>query len=143
MIYLMHGFIGSGKTTKAKELEIKHKAIRLTPDEWISDILGNDPPENIFQTALNGILNKLDEIAIKLGGLELNVILDYGFWTEKSRNEIEKKLISHGLRYEWIICEDDIEICRRRNRVRNELGNTLNITDATFEKLLENFEPKI
>lgn len=141
MIYLMYGFIGSGKTTKAKELEIIHNAVRFTPDEWMSEIFGHDPPEAIFNSALNGLLNKLNAIAVNIGIAGVNVILDYGFWSKDSRDDIENRLKLYGLEYEWIICEKDIEVCRKRNRERNRNGNELNITDETFEKLLEKYEP--
>ncbi len=38
----MVGLPGSGKTLRAKEIESKHSALRLTPDEWILDLYGHD-----------------------------------------------------------------------------------------------------
>jgi predicted kinase len=33
-VCLIVGLPGAGKTTRAKELEIRERALRLTPDEW-------------------------------------------------------------------------------------------------------------
>ena len=38
-LFLMCGLPGAGKTTRAKQLEEEHQAVRLTPDEWIAAIL--------------------------------------------------------------------------------------------------------
>lgn len=82
----MHGFIASGKTTKAKELEKEHCAVRFTSDEWMCSLNGEYSPKSDF--------NNILKIAEKQ-----NVILDYGFWTKKSRDEIEIVLKSHKLQY--------------------------------------------
>ncbi|CAN5628536.1 hypothetical protein BH23PAT2_BH23PAT2_08730 [soil metagenome] len=34
----MVGLPGSGKTTRAKEIESEQQAIRLSPDEWINEL---------------------------------------------------------------------------------------------------------
>ena len=42
-VYLICGFIGSGKTTFAKKLEKETGAIRITKDEWLISLFGHDP----------------------------------------------------------------------------------------------------
>jgi predicted kinase len=37
----MVGLPGAGKTTLAKQLEVEHKVLRLTPDEWIPILYGD------------------------------------------------------------------------------------------------------
>jgi predicted kinase len=56
------GFLGSGKTTLAKRLELQHSAVRFTPDEWMARLFGEDPPADRFQAfgfELNGIAYEL------------------------------------------------------------------------------------
>lgn len=36
--FLIHGFLGAGKTTFAKRLEEEEKALRFTHDEWMSQL---------------------------------------------------------------------------------------------------------
>src|SRR2546421_108333 len=47
-VHLIHGFLGSGKTTFARQLEESLPAIRFTHDEWMSRIYGEDPPVERF-----------------------------------------------------------------------------------------------
>jgi len=142
MIYLMHGFIGSGKTTKAKQLETQLNAIRLTPDEWMASLFGSDPPVNEFPKLLNTLLNHFESIWIPAAKSGADVILDYGFWTLESRRKIESKLADENLPYSWINIATPICECRIRNQARQNIGNNeLNIADATFEYFLSQFEP--
>ena len=41
----MVGLPGSGKTTRARELAAAHHALRLTPDEWMIPLFGQEQPE--------------------------------------------------------------------------------------------------
>ncbi|TNC16089.1 hypothetical protein FF100_02150 [Methylobacterium terricola] len=42
--HLLFGFLGSGKTTLARDLEQRHRAVRFTPDVWMARLFGEDPP---------------------------------------------------------------------------------------------------
>ena len=41
--HLIHGFLGAGKTTFARELEQNIPAIRFSHDEWMTRLYGDDP----------------------------------------------------------------------------------------------------
>ena len=43
-LFLMVGLPGAGKTTRAKELAAAHRALRLTPDEWMIPLFGEPMP---------------------------------------------------------------------------------------------------
>jgi predicted kinase len=43
--FLIHGYLGAGKTTLARRLEVEQAAIRFTHDEWMRSLYGDDPPE--------------------------------------------------------------------------------------------------
>ena len=47
-LYLIHGYIASGKMTYAKKLEAETDAIRFTLDEWMVNFYGANPPANKF-----------------------------------------------------------------------------------------------
>lgn len=52
-LFLMVGLPGSGKTTRAKELERETGAIRFTPDEWHLFLFGgtiSTPPRSTSST---------------------------------------------------------------------------------------------
>ena len=48
-VYLICGFIGAGKSTFAKQLEEKTGAVRITKDEWLIRLIGNDPTIDGFE----------------------------------------------------------------------------------------------
>ena len=47
--YQIVGFIGSGNTTYVKQLADETGALRLTKDEWIIRVFGNDPTIEGFE----------------------------------------------------------------------------------------------
>ena len=78
-IHAIHGFIGAGKTTFARQLETQLPALRLNSDEWMVQLYGPDPPEEVFRPGIvrvNVLMRQLAERALTLG---LHVVLDDGF----------------------------------------------------------------
>jgi predicted kinase len=64
ILYLLVGLPGSGKTTKAKQLEVEASALRLTRDEWMIPLFGRNVQAE--RDALEGRL-----IGIALRALQL------------------------------------------------------------------------
>ena len=71
ILYLLVGLPGSGKTTKAKQLEVEASALRLTLDEWMIPLFGRN--EQAERDALEG---RLIWLALRALELHTNVILD-------------------------------------------------------------------
>jgi hypothetical protein len=86
-LFLMVGLPGAGKTTLAKELEVEHDALRLTPDEWIPVLYGTD----LDQATLDGVRDPVEtmqwQVAARALQLGVNVILDFGFWGRGERDD--------------------------------------------------------
>src|SRR3954453_4090792 len=83
-IYLIVGLPGAGKTTRAKQLEVDERALRLTPDEWqISIFAGENPLDN--RDIVEG-----GPVAIALPGAQVggNVVLDFGLWAQDERSAL-------------------------------------------------------
>jgi predicted kinase len=141
-VYLMHGFIGSGKTTVSKELGTENDSWRFTPDEWMSELFGEDPPTESFNLKLTTLLKLVEPLWEKMVMSGVNVVLDFGFWTKSERLIISERLDKLGVCFEWINVNTPIEECRRRNNIRNSNEKRpLNITEDTFNLLLKRFEP--
>lgn len=118
--HLLFGFLGSGKTTLAKRLELEHGAVRFTPDEWMARLFGDDPPEESFQEKASAILQLLEPVWTRCLSLKVDVVLDYGFWTRKERDEVRavvQQLGASACLY-WLRCPD--EEARRRIALRNK-----------------------
>ena len=88
-LFLMVGLPGSGKTTRAKELERETGAIRFTPDEWHLFLFGDDfhdPQEHELHNQRHDKVEALMwQVGKRLLAQGVSVILDFGFWAKEQR----------------------------------------------------------
>ena len=80
---LMVGLAGAGKTTLAKELAAAHRALRLTPDEWMIPLFGLCWREPLARGKRDILEGRLISIALQALRLETSVVLDFGFWSRE------------------------------------------------------------
>ena len=80
----MVGLPGAGKSTQAKQIEAERNALRLTPDDWIVALYGNDA-RNQRDGARDPVEALQWEVAKRVLALGTNVILDWGFWSRQER----------------------------------------------------------
>jgi len=95
-LFVMVGLPGSGKTTLAKQLEQRHHALRLTPDEWMMPLFGwgeSGDKRDVLE-------NLLWSVAARTLELGLNVVLDYGLWGRWERIEYRARAEALGVRVE-------------------------------------------
>lgn len=140
--HILFGYLGSGKTTFAKRLELGHGAVRFTPDEWMARLFGEDPPEDSFPEKAAAISELLEPLWTRCLSLGLDVVLDYGFWTRKERDRVRALVESFGARVclYHLQCSDDE--ARRRIAARNRADDrSLYIAPATYDALRLRFEP--
>lgn len=116
----MVGLPFSGKTTKAVELADKFNAIRLTPDDWIVNLVG----ANIEMIEKMKFRENLEEMFISLAKeiLEkgLSIILDFGFWGRSERDAMRKIAIAANADFKICYCECPSEQVEERINNRNK-----------------------
>lgn len=142
LAFLLHGYLGVGKTTLARRLEAEHAAIRFTHDEWMRALYGSDPPEALFADHAGRVSRLIEATWTRCLALGLNVVLDSGFWTRAERDRTRALIAQLGgeCRLYRLTCPD--EIARRRIVRRNEdLDASLFIAPATYDALKARFEP--
>ncbi|GAA5511539.1 hypothetical protein Dcar01_00250 [Deinococcus carri] len=140
-IHALHGFIGSGKTTFARRLEREVPGLRLTSDEWMVALYGQDPPAELFPVYHARVMAVMEAQWTRALELGVPVILDHGFWTRESRDALRAKAAALGVPLTLYALTLPEEEARRRVRERNEQVGTLYIADATFELFRARFEP--
>ncbi len=86
-LHLMVGLPCSGKTTLAKKLEHELPALRLNLDRCHIHLFGQDAEGPEHDTRHNLIETMLWDIASRSLVLGMNVILDYGLWAQKERDD--------------------------------------------------------
>src|SRR4051794_7617325 len=95
-LYLMVGLPGSGKTTKAKEIETEHFALRLNADEWTLALYGHDL-DRLHRDAVRDPVEAVQwQVAKRALSLGCNVILDWGLWTRQERNKYREEAEALG-----------------------------------------------
>jgi predicted kinase len=87
-IHAVHGYIGAGKTTFARRLERELPALRLNSDEWMVQLYGPDPPEEVFRPGVARVQTLQRNLAERALHLGVSVVLDDGYWSRASRDEL-------------------------------------------------------
>jgi predicted kinase len=83
-LIIVCGLPGSGKTTLAKVLEDRLRAVRFSPDEWM-DALSID----IYDEERRGKIEALQwKFGQELLGLGLTVIIEWGTWGRSERDAL-------------------------------------------------------
>ncbi len=99
-LFLICGLPGAGKTTLAKQLEVEHCALRLTPDEWIAELL----PEGWDRAELDRLRAPVEALQWKVArralALGQNVVLDWGLWSREERDQLREGARALGARAE-------------------------------------------
>lgn len=85
-LFLMVGLPGTGKTTAARAIEVEHRALRLTKDEWVKALYGDDNPAS----ASDVIEGRLLAIAMRALELGVDVVVDFGLWSRDERSALRR-----------------------------------------------------
>jgi len=142
-IHLMHGFIGFGKTTIAKQLAHDLPAVRFSNDEWMIALYGRGPHGEENHSKYWQNINKLQwsiiEQIVRAGG---DVIIDDGHWGRDWRKSDAERALKFADRVVFHNVKCDINTARARCVARtNSDENELFICENTFDLLLLKFEP--
>lgn len=139
-LHLMVGLPGSGKTTRAKEMEEASPAVRLTPDEWHLRLFGQDlehPQHDMRHDAIEALLWELAERILVQG---VDVILDFGFWSKSERDNFRRRAAQLGATTIVHYLPTRIEEILGRLAARNA-ADAFRISDEMILKWSQMFEP--
>ena len=138
----MVGLPGSGKTTKAKQIEKAENALRLNADEWILKLFGHDlsrQARDAVRSPMEAQLWEIGKHILTLGG---NVILDWGLWAKEERDFYKKEAEKLGAKAMIIFMDAPIEeLWKRVSRREESQKGTLEITREDLESHFNYFEP--
>jgi predicted kinase len=109
-LFLTVGLPGAGKTTRARQLAARFNALRLTPDEWMIPLFG-DNDANGKRDVLEARLLRLALETLRLG---VAVVLDYGCWSRDERCAIRWLAQDAGGSFELVYLPVDEETQRAR-----------------------------
>ncbi len=137
-LFLMVGLPGAGKTTRAKELAAGHRALRLTPDEWMIPLFG-EPEAGGKRDVLEGRLIWVAVQALRLG---TSVVLDFGLWGRDERSALRWLARSAGAACQvvYLPVDKDSQLARIAQRQASAPHQTYPMTEAEVGRWREQFQ---
>lgn len=134
----MVGLPGAGKTTVARALEARHRAIRLTPDEWMIPLFGESDAGG-KRDVLEG---RLIAVALRTVQLGTSAVLDFGLWGRDERSALRWLAAFVGADSEVVYLPVDSRTQLRRIAERSNLTpeQTFSTTEGELDAWRTQFE---
>src|ERR1700712_5704376 len=138
-LILTCGLPGAGKTTLATRLAADRGALRLTKDEWMW-ALGSSPWDAPTQEKVERELWHLAQQVLRLG---LSVVLDFGLWARRERDDLRFAARDLGLGVELHYVSASTDELWRRVEARNSQPpwDSEPIRRSHLDEGTGNFEP--
>jgi predicted kinase len=136
-LHLVCGLPGSGKSTLARQLAEADATIWLSPDEWMSRIVGDG-----YDERRRAAVERIQwELAKKLLALGIDIVLDNGFWSREERMSLRREADGLGARTELHFLDVPLAELTRRIAARNAASPLWVVGEADLEKWSALFEP--
>jgi len=116
----MVGLPGSGKTTRAKEIEAAQNAVRFSPDEWITDLYGHRYDHEHHEQARAQVEKLQWVLGKRLLALGQSVILENGFWSRSDRQRYRDEAQDLGAEVKLDYQDVSVDELWRRSSKRPE-----------------------
>ena len=118
-VYLICGKLCCGKSTYAKQLKEAHKAVVLSADEIMLAVFGLYAGEKHDEYAAN-VQTYLFEKSLELIQADVNVVLDWGFWTKAARRVAKAFYRSRNIECELHYLDVNDAVWQERINQRNQ-----------------------
>ena len=144
-VILICGRLCCGKTTYAEKLRGGDRAVILSADELMLSMFGPDAGADHDKYSARA-RSYLLSLAASVVGAGVDAILDWGFWTRRSRDEAREYFRSRGIPCElhYIDIDDDewrSRISRRNADVERGAVRAYFVDEGLMAKFRSLFEP--
>lgn len=138
-LFLMCGLPGAGKTTLAKQLERERHALRFTPDDWIAS-LHIDPYDEAKRAEIEALQWQIASRALELG---IDVVLDFGVWRRRERDEFRARAKALGADTEIRFLDVPREelLARLATRGAAPPAGAFHVSAPELDEYTKSFEP--
>lgn len=118
-LHLLCGLPGSGKTTRARELEAAGRGVLLNADSWVWQLYPDDA-EAAARDERKSLVEHLQwELAERLLAQRVSVILDWGVWARAERDHYRARARDLGAVVQTVFLDASIETLHERLARRN------------------------
>ncbi len=143
-VIMLCGMVCSGKTTYAQVLRHQIGAVCLSCDELMLALF-TEPMGEDYETALTRAKGYLYTVARQLVQMGVTVILDFGFWSRRERDEVKAMFAEHGIHTELHYIKVSAQrweqnIAARNEACRNGMVSAYPIDEGLLHKCLTRFE---
>ena len=138
-LFLLCGKPGSGKTTLAKALKENYGLIHFSADDFMLKLFGEIEDRNLFDEKLKAVKELIYQICDDVL-VNNNVVLDFGFWTKREREELKNRFINYEVVVVYLKLNDDKIFSQIENRNSNLKENEYFMDLNTFKILSSKFE---
>jgi predicted kinase len=147
-LHLICGQAGAGKTTYAKQLEVKDKLIRFSKDQWMVTLYGREltlDDWSVFEPRCYEVIERITESLLHLG---VSVVWDFGFWYRHERIKAAgfakacgANCINHYLATPTEIRK--MRVTQRNDSLKNDplQRDSVSISNEAFDQQIGWFEP--
>ena len=133
-LFIVCGLPGSGKTSHAKRLEEKFRAIRFCADDWMN-ALGINLWKSEARQRIEQLQWKLAQEILRLGH---TAVIEWGTWAKSERDALREGARGLGAAVELHFLDDPVDVLFDRIRRRNTESPRITLED--LEKWAELFQ---
>jgi predicted kinase len=132
-VHLIIGPVGAGKSTFAIQLSREQGAVRLTLDQWMAVLFGDDerPSEGRMQWYMERTARCIEQIwslTQRLVEIGVPVVLELGLIQRAARHEFYTRIDAEGLDHIVYVVDASRDVRRERVLKRNrEMGETFSM----------------
>jgi predicted kinase len=137
VLYLTVGLPGTGKTTAARRIEAERRALRLTKDEWVKALYGEENPP----PAQDVIEGRLVEIGLRALELGIDVVIDFGLWGRDERSALRQAAADRGAGVELLYFE--LDPTEQRSRLAQRQAEASHTTWPMSDEELDDWAARI
>ncbi len=140
-VYMICGYLGAGKTTFARSLEERERALRFSVDEIYLRLFAQGPTHELDADAMGRVRAVIEDQWTRAVSLKMSVVLDLGFWDKELRVSTRKRAEELGaaVRLYHLECPD--EVARERCLSRNSAEGAFLISEEGYQELKVKFTP--
>ncbi len=139
-VYMTCGKICSGKSTYARALTAEKHAVIYSVDEITLTLFGQHCGE-MHDTYVTRLERLFFDKSVKTVCSDIDVILDWGFWTRSERETAREFFASYGIECEFHYIDiDDAEWHRRLAKRNRDIENGITLDYYVDEPLAAKFE---